>query len=207
MMPGDLDAILDTADTIQKNLHARGARDIPSTPGFCLNEGFIVGGGLDTEMFQVNILLADMPGVYLLFESSTRIKTITLLDELQDFLQSKPAQAAAVEVLHQGNQAAGGIQGQEYLIVSARGSMRKYAYTWATQGRQNSAQEPSLVLELFMTEHAGAKPADDDTSSALSPDMRAALNRMNAILATLRLHPGAAAIEVPAHSPGVNPPH
>lgn len=189
---GHQTTILDTADIIQENLRARDARDAPSAPGFCLNGGFIAGTGIKTEKFEVNILLADHSGTYLTFKSSTHTKAQPPLDELQDFLRSQPARAAALEILHQGRQSIGGMPGQEYLIVNTHSTPRKYVYAWATQGHDNVLRESHLVFEMQTAEHAYPVQGGDRTSPALLPAVRDVLNQVNAIVETIRPHPGEA---------------
>jgi hypothetical protein len=138
------------------NLHARNAEDIPSQPGFCLNDGFIASDGRahQNEDAGISFKFARWPGVLI----SVRTMTIAKVGEptlLQRVDSGSVPEAFAnfvnrIRVLRRGHRLINGRDGEELLeTVPAEGGYHLHQFRWEAQGTTvGDALKPTLVVEF-----------------------------------------------------------
>lgn len=68
--------------TLARNLRSRAPKEIPSGPGFCIDQAYIAGDNFQDEEFGVGVTFPNHPGVDFEFRSLTGLRKKTCLSAL-----------------------------------------------------------------------------------------------------------------------------
>lgn len=158
-------------------VRTRGAGEIPRDAGFCIEDGFVAGSQLNREEVEVGILPGRM--------SHTRI-------DLTGFVTRNPEpplsrrihKGGGVRVISQKHREIDGMPGDEVVIAEGNGRSTRHEFVWEFPGTPDSLAAP--FLKLSMSLEAGAFGEGGDF-----PDLAAATQFWNDMLASLRRRPGA----------------
>ena len=174
------------------NLHARNAEDIPSRPGFCLNDGFVASDGSahQNEDAGISFKFAKWPGVLV----SIRTMTIAKVGEptlLQRADSGSVPEAFAnvvnrIRVLRRGHRSINGRDGEELLeTVPAEGGYHLHQFRWEAQGTAvGDALKPTLIVEF---ESGMTSVNGDPARPKLTDDQAIAV--FDAVANSLRIRP------------------
>lgn len=176
--------------TWTSNLRSREPLEIPTDPGFCINDGFIAGSAFQVEGFRIGVSFPDHPGAQFLFRSSTGAEENRLLERMGGFLMGVAKLAAGITTLKKGVRNIGQIQAEEYATAGSQDGQRLYSFTWESQGKDDSITEPNLAAQLGVLER---NPDDQGKPPppAFASDAEA-VALWDAIVESIRLRPGAA---------------
>lgn len=183
-------AAIEFTEQLAKNIRSKARYEIPVTPGFCIDGGYIAGSEYMSESFRVGITLPQHPGMHITFRSSTGAEEEGLLERVGGFFRTEVlGRAVGMTTLRKGKRNVGPIAGEEYLVAGGDRQQRVYAFRWEFQGRDDSLAEPNLSLEMGVLER---DPGDDDAPPppAFESDEQA-LQLWDDILESIRLRPGA----------------
>jgi hypothetical protein len=174
------------------NLHARNAEDIPSRPGFCLNDGFIASDGRahQNEDAEISFKFARWPGVLI----SVRTVTIAKVGEptlLQRADSDSVPEAFAnvvnrIRVLRRGHRLINGRDGEELLeTVPAEGGYHLHQFRWEAQSTAvGDALKPTLIVEF----ESGMTSVNGDPVRPKLTDEQA-IAVFDAVASSLRIRP------------------
>lgn len=181
---------LNQATAWTSNLRSREPLEIPTDPGFCINDGFIAGSAFQVEGFRIGVTFPDHPGAQFLFRSSTGAEENRLLERMGGFLMGVAKLAAGITTLKKGVRNIGQIQAEEYATAGSQDGQRLYSFTWESQGKDDSITEPNLAAQLGVLER---NPDDQGKPPppAFASDAEA-VALWDAIVESIRLRPGAA---------------
>ncbi|NYH23034.1 T6SS immunity protein Tli4 family protein [Paraburkholderia bryophila] len=149
--------VLSTLQTdLLPNLRARGADDIPSRPGFCLENGFIANDGKTSQYEDAGISFkfARWPGVLVSVRSMTvsKLGEPTLLQRadggsVPDAFKNLVNQ---IRTIRHGSREINGRHGEELLeTVPTEAGYRLHQFRWEAQGTGVSEPlKPTLIVEF-----------------------------------------------------------
>ncbi|ASL76625.1 T6SS immunity protein Tli4 family protein (plasmid) [Ralstonia pseudosolanacearum] len=172
------------------NIRARSDKEIPSGPGFCIDEGFVAGGEYRTEEVQVGITFPQHPNALITIDASTGAEQDRLLERVDKFFATAVAgQLSGLKILRKRQRNVGPIEAEEYATAASGNGQRVYAFAWESQGKDKSLSEQNIVAALkvleqsVITEHTPYRPAFKSDEEALQ--------LWDAIIDSIRLRPGA----------------
>ncbi|HBN8471152.1 TPA: hypothetical protein L3709_003315 [Pseudomonas aeruginosa] len=177
---------IEISTEIARNIRSRRPNEIPSEPGFCIDQAYIAGDSFQVERFGVGVTFPEHPGVDFEFRSSTGAAQKSLLERVGGFMQSALSTLAGMEVLRKGKRPVGNLPGEEYLVAGSDKGQRGYTFMWDVQGKDDSLTEPRLTAGLAVLERSNenGKPPPP----AFKSD-KEALELWDAIVDSIRVRP------------------
>lgn len=145
---------IEISTEIARNIRSRGPNEIPSEPGFCIDQAYIAGDSFQVERFGVGVTFPEHPGARFEFRSSTGSELNSLLERVDGFVQNMLATVAGVERLRKGKHPVGSLPGEEYLVAGSNKGQRAYTFMWEVQGKEESLIEPNLTAGLAVLERS-----------------------------------------------------
>lgn len=187
-----MESILSRLETkLLPNLRYRLPDEIPSEPGFCLNEGFIADANdeFHFERAELNFRFPKWPDV------SLRVFYRTNGDKLEESLLSRttkpfPADlldlAQRIRTLRRGKHDVGPLRGEELLqAYPTDGGFYIHHLVWDTQGSRRSLTDPAFYLQLD-TGYVIGQPNPERPPSLTDDE---AVRLFDAIVDSIRLRP------------------
>lgn len=175
--------------SLAQTVRLRSEGEIPAEAGFCIDSGLVMRSALNQEEVTTTIRVPDRPGVTLTYQSHVTGKPdAELLSRVSRVPPGYEGAVASMKTLRRGPREIGPIPGQELLVRSDAGSKRGYEFLWESQGQRGSIEHPFLSLRLTTTDESDA---NGEILDAPFSDDAEALEFWDAILASLRLRPGA----------------
>lgn len=171
---------------IGANLTSRDPRTVPTTPGFCIEQGFIAINRLNTESFDVSVGLPGRKDVS--FGISTYVQgqvDESLLSRTSGLMGSVIGIATGTSTLRRGKHPVGPIYAEEILVAGTEKGKRLYAFKWEAPGKADSIAEPHISTSL------GVLEGQYKTNAESFKDDDEALALWDAIIDSIRLRPGA----------------
>jgi hypothetical protein len=175
------------------HLAARGAQEIPTGPGFCIDRG-LVTAPLSAEQNESVTMFVGLPGhPDLAIVFSTRAGT-----KPERGLRARSASAlarqpyyvrAAFNKLAEGERTINGLAGEEIVMkVTEANLTTNFSFDWEAAGREDDVNAPLLTLEMQtgINPRAGGKPVDSGLSEAALTDL------WHRISSSIRLRPSGA---------------
>ncbi len=174
---------------LSRNLSYRAAGEVPTAPGFCIDQGLVTLSKLNKEEVTAGIRIRGMPGLSLGFMSYvTGAPDKPLLRRNSRIPPGYEGTAAGMKTLRRGDRNIGPIKGQELLVRGDAGGKRSYEFLWESQGEKASIEHPFLSLRMSTTDETDE---NGEIMDAPFNDDAEALALWDSILGTLRLRPGA----------------
>ncbi|HHK2201102.1 TPA: T6SS immunity protein Tli4 family protein, partial [Pseudomonas aeruginosa] len=172
--------------TLARNLRSRAPKEIPSGPGFCIDQAYIAGDNFQDEEFGVGVTFPNHPGVDFEFRSLTGAAQKNLLERVGGLMQELLSTFAGMETLRKGKHPVGSLPGEEYLVAGSDKGQRGYTFMWEVQGKEESLTEPNLTAGLAVLERSNenGKPPPP----AFKSD-KEALELWDAIVDSIRVRP------------------
>jgi len=173
------------AAKVQRNsygeLRYRAPMEIPTEPGFCINEGLIMTSEPNREEYTAVMRLAEYPDVVVVLESYVTNNPDDFSDRATPFGLSA-ANFFHTKTLKNRNRSIGKAKGRERLTRSRMKKNGKtiYDFEWKTYGIAGSMEYPYMRLTL-RTENGSSTPS-------LTGDKQA-LQLWESLLTSLRLRP------------------
>ena len=179
------------ADSLAKNIRSRADNEIPTGPGFCIDQGFIAGNDYRSESVQVGITLPQHPNAFISFDASTGAEEDRLLERVDNFLaKAVSGPLAGLKVLRKRERNVGAIPAEEYATAATGNGQRVYVFAWESQGKNKSLSEQNVSAGLRVLEQPLDSPQTPYQPAFQSDDE--ALQLWDAIIDSIRLRPGAA---------------
>ncbi|WP_152620133.1 T6SS immunity protein Tli4 family protein [Lysobacter sp. A03] len=174
---------------LSRNLSYRATGEVPTAPGFCIDQGLVTLSKLNKEEVTAGIRIRGMPGLSLGFMSYvTGAPDKPLLRRNSRIPPGYEGTAAGMKTLRRGDRNIGPIKGQELLVRGDAGGKRSYEFLWESQGEKASIEHPFLSLRMSTTDETDE---NGEIMDAPFNDDAEALALWDSILGTLRLRPGA----------------
>ena len=177
---------LSIRNDISAALTSRDPRTIPTTLGFCIEQGFIAINELNTESFDVSIGLPGRKDVS--FGISTYVQgkvDESLLERTSGLMGSVIGIATGTSTLRRGKHPVGPIDAEEILVAGTEHGKRLYAFEWEAPGKARSIAEPHMSASL------GVLEGQYKTNAESFKDDDEALALWDAVIDSIRLRPGA----------------
>ncbi|SOY87436.1 conserved protein of unknown function [Cupriavidus taiwanensis] len=172
------------------NIRSRADNEIPTGPGFCIDQGFIAGNDYRSESVQVGITLPQHPNAFISFDASTGAEEDRLLERVDNFLAKAVAgPLAGLKVLRKRERNVGTIPAEEYATAATGNGQRVYVFAWESQGKNKSLSEQNVSAGLRVLEQPVDSPQTPYQPAFQSDDE--ALQLWDAIIDSIRLRPGA----------------
>ncbi|MEG6658742.1 T6SS immunity protein Tli4 family protein, partial [Pseudomonas aeruginosa] len=105
---------IEMSRTLARNLRSRAPKEIPSGPGFCIDQAYIAGDNFQDEEFGVGVTFPNHPGVDFEFRSLTGAAQKNLLERVGGLMQELLSTFAGMETLRKGKHPVGSLPGEEY---------------------------------------------------------------------------------------------
>jgi hypothetical protein len=184
------------------HLAARGAREVPTGPGFCIDRGLVTVAPAAEQNESVT-MFAGLPGhPDLAIVFSTRAGTKRdrgLLARSAAALARQPYFVrAAFNKLAEGERTINGMPGEQVVMkVTEANLTTNFSFDWEAAGREDDVNTPLLTLELQsgISPRAAGKPVQSSLSEAALTDL------WNQISSSIRLRPTAGASAGSARAP------
>ncbi|MDK3025633.1 T6SS immunity protein Tli4 family protein [Cupriavidus taiwanensis] len=177
-------------DTLAANIRSRADNEIPTGPGFCIDQGFIAGNDYRSESVQVGITLPQHPNAFISFDASTGAEEDRLLERVDNFLtKAVLGPLAGLKVLRKRERNVGAIPAEEYATAATGNGQRVYVFAWESQGKNKSLSEQNVSAGLRVLEQPVDSPQTPYQPAFQSDDD--ALQLWDAIIDSIRLRPGA----------------
>ncbi|WP_025583383.1 T6SS immunity protein Tli4 family protein [Cupriavidus taiwanensis] len=188
--PGREPIALRHSRTLAANIRSRADNEIPTGPGFCIDQGFIAGNDYRSESVQVGITLPQHPNAFISFDASTGAEEDRLLERVDNFLAKAVAgPLAGLKVLRKRERNVGTIPAEEYATAATGNGQRVYVFAWESQGKNKSLSEQNVSAGLRVLEQPVDSPQTPYQPAFQSDDE--ALQLWDAIIDSIRLRPGA----------------
>lgn len=177
-------------NTLAANIRSRADNEIPTGPGFCIDQGFIAGNDYRSESVQVGITLPQHPNAFISFDASTGAEEDRLLERVDNFLtKAVLGPLAGLKVLRKRERNVGAIPAEEYATAATGNGQRVYVFAWESQGKNKSLSEQNVTAGLHVLEQPVDSPQTPYQPAFQSDDE--ALQLWDAIIDSIRLRPGA----------------
>lgn len=171
------------------SIQYRGDGEVPKTPGFCIEAGFLKGSELNAEEVAVGLDVPGYPTVTLSYDSYvTGNPDKPLLSRVPLVPSMLLSVLNGTSTLRRRDRNIGPIKGQELLVRANENGKRSYEFLWESQGKADSIEFPFMSLQLSTSAETDAKGEVIDAPFANDEE---ALAFWDAILGSLRLRPGA----------------
>jgi len=173
------------AAKVQRNSHGelryRAPMEIPTEPGFCINEGLIMTSKPNREEYTAVMRLAEYPDVVIVLESYVTNNRSDFSDRETPFGLSA-ANFFHTKTLKNRNRSIGKAKGRERLTRSRMKKNGKtiYDFEWKTYGIAGSMEYPYMRLTLRTDDGPGTPSLTGD---------KQALQLWESLLTNLRLRP------------------
>lgn len=178
------DSAISSTAKILKEIRYRDRSEIPSTPGFCIDYGFIPDEGYNNEKLNVSFVFKGQPDMHLHIDTLIKEPGPTLLARTKDVLSSLGPLAGYIHAVRSGKRALGPLAGEESLVkVPTEGGNVGHQFTWETQGEDRS--DYPFISIVFETALKG--DSLDGRPSSLND--RQALELWDSLLSSFRLRP------------------
>ncbi|SOY50034.1 T6SS immunity protein Tli4 family protein [Cupriavidus taiwanensis] len=188
--PGREPIALRHSKTLAANIRSRAGNEIPTGPGFCIDQGFIAGNDYRSESVQVGITLPQHPNAFISFDASTGAEEDRLLERVDNFLtKAVLGPLAGLKVLRKRERNVGAIPAEEYATAATGNGQRVYVFAWESQGKNKSLSEQNVSAGLRVLEQPVDSPQTPYQPAFQSDDD--ALQLWDAIIDSIRLRPGA----------------
>lgn len=188
--PGREAIALRLAKTLANNIRSRSETEIPTGPGFCIDQGFIAGNDYRSESVQVGITLPQHPNAFISFDASTGAEEDRLLERVDNFLtKAILGPLAGLKVLRKRERNVGAIPAEEYATAATGNGQRVYVFAWESQGKNKSLSEQNVSAGLRVLEQPVDSPQTPYQPAFQSDEE--ALQLWDAIIDSIRLRPGA----------------
>lgn len=191
--PDHIDSII---SRLQKDLlpaiRTRQPDEIPTEPGFCIENGFIAHDGSDRvfEEARLQFNFKNWPDIWLTIYSRTVAAEgqKTLLQRIDG--NPVPAIFASVanqlKTLRKGKHPVSSFPGEDSLdVISTKEGARVHSFTWEAQGKLHDPFNPTLHLD-FSTGHVPGNNSDR-TRPSLTDDQ--AIQLFDSIVNSIRVRP------------------
>jgi hypothetical protein len=167
------------------SLQPRGAKEIPTGPGFCIDRGFFPDEGKTKAKEKVRIYFSFQghPDMSLSIMTLIEGGGEKLLDRTGGVLGKLGAMASQVHTLRSGERLLGPLEGQEWLVKVPREGGAGHSFVWESQGKGHS-DNPFITIEL---DTALKGDSVDGRPSSLNDEQALAL--WEAILNSFKLRP------------------
>ncbi|PFH11528.1 hypothetical protein BCF11_3979 [Collimonas sp. PA-H2] len=173
------------------NLRARATEEIPTEPGFCIENGFIADDGSkdQAEYGQIGFRFKAWPDVLIVFTARENGKKLD--DTLLQRYAKSPIHTEYADVIgriktfRKGDRKVGPLAGEE--IVQAYPTDAGYfihQFAWDSPGKPNAAFSPNVHVEMFTGQgHAGERTV----RPSLTDDQ--AIKLFDSVVNSIRLRP------------------
>lgn len=179
---GEFNKILNEFEIYLNNVRYRPRAEIPTTPGFCFENGFIPDQGEtgEGESAMLFFTLKSHPDIAIQVRSVVMSKsTPSLLERSHSGLLSL---LDGTRTLRKGGRVINGVVGEELLVRSPRQDGVAHKFRWETMGKPKSTLKPNLFVDL----QTGYKPGGYTTSSVSDKEAIAIFDQ---IVQSIRLRP------------------
>jgi len=162
-------------------LRYRAPMEIPTEPGFCINEGLIMTNKTNREEYTAVMRFPEYPDVVVALESYVTNNPGDFSDRATPFGLSS-ANYFHTKTLKNRSRSIGEAKGREYLRRSRmkKGGKTIYDFEWKTYGIKGSMEYPYMRLSMRTEDGPGAPSLTGN---------RQALKLWESILTSLRLRP------------------
>ncbi|AZE24724.1 hypothetical protein C4K05_4305 [Pseudomonas chlororaphis subsp. aureofaciens] len=177
---------IESATSLAHSLRSREPNEIPSEPGFCIDQAYIAGNSFQGERFDIGVTFPEYPGAHFEFTSSTGAEEDRLLDRVGGFLAGAARTVAGIETLRK-RERGGAVPADEYLLAGRDKGQRIYTFAWEAQGKDESITEPNISAALGVLERS-----PDSSGKLPAPPFKSdkeALDLWDTIIDSIRLRP------------------
>ncbi len=186
-----LDIAIQNRKELSQQIRYRADAEIPTGPGYCIEDGFIAGKEHRSESFNIGVEFPAHPGAVLeLFATTQGEVEPPLLERMKgEAAFQLIGRFAGVRTLRRDKRDVGPIKAEEYLIAANEEGQQLYSFAWEAPGKADSIAEPNITAGLGVL---GQSVVDDEHpyKPAFKSDEEA-LELWDAIIASIRLRPGA----------------
>ena len=173
---------------LARTIRGRAPDEIPTTPGFCVEQGIVGNSEFQVEGYDVYVSSSAMPHVSLHISSTVVGEPLSkLLDRAPSGIAKLAQVASGTRTLRSRDRALDGIAGQELLLRMSAEGTRVHYFRWESPGVPESLTQPHVSFELTTL-----IPDDNGKfhDSYFKTDEEA-LAFWDAVLASFRIRPGA----------------
>lgn len=177
--------------SLSQALRYRGAAEVPTEAGFCINFGVVMRSVLNKEETSATIRISGLPG--LTFNYMAYVTGKPDRELLRRVASAPPAYEgtrSGMKMLRRGERNVGSIKGQELLVRGDASGKHSYEFLWESQGQRASLEHPFLSLRMTTTDES------DENGEIMDAPFESDAEAMalwDSIIGSLRLRPGAVA--------------
>ena len=173
---------------IARTIRSRAPDEIPSTPGFCIEQGVVGNSEFQVEGYDVHFSSSAMPFVSLRISSTVVGEPLgKLLDRVPSGIAALTRIASGTRTIRSRDRTLDGIAGQELLLRMSAEGTRVHYFRWESPGVAQSLTQPHVSMELTTLIPDDAGKFHD---SYFKTDEEA-LAFWDAVLASFKIRPGA----------------
>ncbi|MBV8048880.1 MAG: hypothetical protein JO171_17155 [Paludibacterium sp.] len=147
-----IDATVGRYSSYLRSLRYRAPRDIPTEPGFCINNGFIASDGKTSQVEKANLAfrVKNNQDVRIRIETEVRFRPWPSLLERQKKARLDERFPGLIKTIRSGELTVNGLTGEESLtsFPSDDKTGDAHNFTWETLGEESNPLKPDIVLAI-----------------------------------------------------------